>query len=375
MIDNTKTGIGYYVDFLIRKLGEQANGKNMHGYYFDFLNTNHKKTPIIPGVTFRKILLIPGKILSVSRRLGFQPPLELFTSTKSAGVVFYTNYVALPTIRRRKIALAVYDLSFLDCPEFTQPVNLTYLRRFCPPSINSADLIITVSEFTKQRLLYYYPDMRAEIIVTPIPPIADTVIRSDMIPERLSSLGIRATKYIFYLGTIEPRKNIKQLVESYALLPQEIRDAYSLVLAGGKGWKDKEILEAIAAAIRAGCNIIQTGYISDEEKIALYCNARCFAMPSHYEGFGMPIFEAMQYDVPVAASDIPVFREVAKDAVLYFDKDNPKDIAEKLSLLLSDEKMQEKLIQSGRERLRAYSWEESARIAALAFEQLEKKSI
>jgi len=370
MVDNAKTGIGYYVDFLIRKLGAQPRDLDLRGYFFDFLGSNHKNVPNIPGVTFRKISLIPGKILSVTRRLGFQPHLELFTSTKSADIIFYTNYVALPTLRRRKMALAVYDLSFLDCPEFTQPVNLKYLQRFCPPSIKSADVIVTISEFTKQRLLHYYPDLRAEIVVTPIPPVADAVRKNNIIPTRLTDLGVHAGKYILYLGTIEPRKNIKQLVEAYALLPQEARDVYSLVLAGGKGWKDEEILNAIATARGAGCNIIQTGYISDDEKVALYSNARCFTLPSHYEGFGMPILEAMQYDIPVAVSDIPVFHEVAGEAASYFDKDNPSSIANSLQQVLSDEAKRTRLCTYGTQQLTSFSWQHNAEIVSDAFERL-----
>lgn len=370
MIDSQKAGVGHYVDHLIRTLASPANSEvRLGGYFFDFLRRKRKKAPVLPGVRFYKIWLSPGKLLSLFRRLGMQPPLELFLWRKS-DIVFFTNYVALPLLRKRKIALAVYDLGFLDHPEYVQPVNLKYMQRFCPGSIRQADLIVTISEFTKQRLLHHFPDLRAEVVVTPIPPVPLAHTANTQPLDSVVATGIVPQKYILYVGTIEPRKNIECLVEAYALLPKEIREGYSLVLAGGKGWRDEGILAAIERERAAGHNIIQTGYITEQEKSALYDNAACFVLPSHYEGFGMPIFEAMQHSVPVAISDIAVFHEVGGDAALFFNKDDPHDIAKKITRLLEDKSLRNQLIASGKERLDLFSWETNARIISEEFLKL-----
>jgi alpha-1,3-rhamnosyl/mannosyltransferase len=300
--------------------------------------------------------------------LGFQPFLELFT-WKQANIVLYTNYVALPLLhRKRKVALVVYDLSFLDHPEFTQGVNLKFLKRFCPPSIRKADLIITISEFTKQRLAYHFPELKSPVIVTPIPPVAQTL--GGHLPQNLTGKGIKDNKYVLYIGTIEPRKNLQTLLRAWEIMSEELNSEYSLVLAGGKGWKDEAIRADIETLRTKGLRIVLPGYITDDEKCALYSNASCFVLPSHYEGFGMPILEAMQYGVPVAASDIPVFHEVASEAAIYFNKDNPEDIASKLLVLLKDDDLKTKLVAAGASRLRQFSWEKNAQLVANALDRL-----
>jgi glycosyltransferase involved in cell wall biosynthesis len=359
MLDRKKTGVGYYVENLIKSMqdyyGEQLE---ISGYYFNFLNRHGNREPSAMPISWERIRLIPGKLLSLCRRLGFQPLYEIFVRKKS-DIVLFTNYVALPLLRRSKIALVVYDLSFLDAPQYTQARNLKFLQRFCPPSIRRADIIITISQFTRERIAHHFPDIKARVVVTPIPPskISDRVPTTS---PRLQEIGVQTGKYILYLGTIEPRKNIQNLVKAYALLPEAIRTEYALVLAGGKGWKDEAILDEIARGKSAGLNIVQTGYITDEEKAALYQNSACFILPSHYEGFGMPVLEAMQYSSPVALSDIAVFHEVADDAAIYFDGNNPSDIAAKIATLVQDKELRRKLQKNAAEQLNKFSWHDNA---------------
>lgn len=359
MLDNRKNGVGFYVSRLFSSLQDLYGDRlEMTGFYFNFLNRRGNNLPGNTGLHFRKISLVPGKLISVCRRLGFQPWLELFTGQRADAVIF-TNYVSLPQRRRRKTALVVYDLSFLDAPQFTQSVNLKYLRRFCSPSIRRADVIITISEFTRARLKYHFPDLRADVVVTPIPPIGKYA-KKEPLAKSLLDKGIGQKGYLLYVGTIEPRKNLEALVKAYGSIDPAQRDRYPLVLAGGKGWKDEGILAAVAEQKAKGLNIILTGYVSEEEKAALYSNAACFVLPSHYEGFGMPVLEAMQYGVPAALSDLAVFHEVAGDAAVYFDKDSSEDIAAKISALLADATLRKELIQKGEARLKSFSWEENA---------------
>lgn len=360
MVDTKKTGVGYYVNHLITALGERHHDQlDLIGYYSNFMKRHPYAIPTIPGAMFRPITFIPNKALSLCRRLGFQPPLSLLTRL-DATIIFFTNYVAMPVPKDRKVVLAIYDLSFLDCPEFMEKKNAAYLQRFSPPSILRADTIITISQFTKDRLLYHFPQLAANIIVTPIPPLPKIAPQSSG-NEYLRSLDLRNKGYILYLGTIEPRKNVQNLVNAYSLLPDHVRNEYPLVLAGGKGWRDEDILASINVAKKQGLNIVQTGYINQDQKEHLYSHAACFVFPSHYEGFGMPILEAMQHNVPVAVSNIPVFKEVAGGAALYFDKDNAHDIALKIEELLTRPGASKKLAERARKRLSTYSWDDNTR--------------
>lgn len=359
MLGNQKTGVGYYVSHLMTSLQQtHADSLELTGYYFNFLNRHGDKTSADSQMGFHKIKFMPGKLLSVCRRLGFQPFLEFFVRQKSDAIIF-TNYVSLPQLRKRKTILVIYDLSFLDVPEFTQSANLAFLKRFCPPSIRRADTIITISEFTKERIKHYFPDIKADFVVTPIPPISEAV-KKPSLSAQLAKQGVESGKYLLYLGTIEPRKNLETLVAAYEALDPAVRKNYSLVLAGGQGWKDEGILAAVANQQAKGANIILAGYVSEEEKTALYANAACFVLPSHYEGFGMPIFEAMQHDIPVAVSDIAVFHEVAGNAAVYFDKDSAEDMADKLADILRDKDLRNKLVRHGQNQLKTFSWQENA---------------
>lgn len=360
MVNHYKSGVGYYVEGLIRSIAAENRGNfDLSAFYFNFLGLNKQTVNDIKDISFHRIWIVPGKIISLCRKFGFQPFFELFTLTKT-DMVFFTNYVALPLLRRKtKIGLIVYDMSFLDAKEYVQEKNLKHLKKFAPKSILTADLIVTISEFTKSRVLHYYPELRAKIIVTHIPPVSTNRKRTPL-PSSLKKIGVKKGKYILYVGTIEPRKNIEGLVKAYAQLnPLELKE-YSLVLAGGKGWKDSGILEEIDRQQRKGLKIIKTGYITDTERDSLYQNASCVVLASHYEGFGMPIIEAMQYGIPIAISDIAVFRETAGEAAIYFNKDSVEDISEKISRILRDKKLRSKLINNGFEQLKKYSWKENA---------------
>ena len=360
LLDTKKSGVGYYVQSMVVSLQEYYSSDiELSGYYFNFLNRRKVDVSDFKNLNFQKVSLVPGKIISLARRFGFQPFLELFVRSK-ADIVIFTNYVSLPQIRKRKTALIIYDLSFLDTPDFTQQRNLKFLRKFCPPSIKRADVIITISQFTKDRIMHYFPNLKAEIIVTPIPPYKlDS--SSKPIEHRLKDLGIKKDKYILYLGTIEPRKNLENLIKSWSMINKDL-SSYSLVIAGGKGWKDEKIFNELNKQRSSGINIITTGYISENEKSSLYANAVCFVMPSHYEGFGMPILEAMQYNLAVILSDISVFHEVAGNAAEYFNKDDPEDIATKIKAVVQDNNLRSELIKNSKEQLIKFSWEKNAQI-------------
>lgn len=360
MVDSQKTGVGYYVDQLIKNIGrEYGNKNNITGYYFDFMALNHKHQDPVAGISFQKIWLVPGKLLSLCRKLGFQPFLEFFIFKKSAATLF-TNYVSIPQINRTHKSLVVYDLGFLDCPEYIQKNNLSFLSKFCPPSIQSADSIITISEFTKSRIKHYFPDIKAPIVVTHIPP-ANFEVQKVSLTKRLNSFGIRKNGYLLFVGTIEPRKNIDTLVDAYCALDESIRKNYSLVLAGGSGWDNERMLQRINALKRDGFKILLTGYVTDEEKVALYTNASAFVLASHYEGFGMPILEAMQFKLPVILSDIPVFHEVAGDAAAYFNKDSSTDLSILISAVLNDKTLRKKLVNKSEGVLDKFSWTDNAK--------------
>jgi glycosyltransferase involved in cell wall biosynthesis len=193
--------------------------------------------------------------------------------------------------------------------------------------ITRASFVVTVSNFGKQRIIEEFKLPEDKIQVTHIPPPAPIQLDDGTAADLVDKQGI-IKKYLLYLGTIEPRKNVISLLDAYTKLPKEVRDQYSLALVGKVDWKFAEIQDKIKQLQSSGYDIIYLGYVDDQTRAALYHQATLFVFPPFYEGFGMPILEAMSYGTPCAISDIPVFSEVAGQAAAYFDPRNTDNMAE-----------------------------------------------
>lgn len=359
IIKNNKTGIGFFLERLFENTEKLQSNIDFYGYYFnkgDVLSTEIKG---IPNFKLIKINIMMSKLLSVCRRFGHQPKLELFIKSKY-DLILFTNFVSLSSIKKTKNVLFVYDLCFLDYPEFVQNTNLKYLKRFVPSSILNSNVIVTNSIFTKSRIINHFPSSEKKIVVIPIPP---AVYTSSVINESTAMKRYQLTrnKYILFVGTLEPRKNLNTLLDAYMKLNEDIKDEYSLVIVGSNGWKNDDLLDRLSALKNNGVNVIYAGYVSDEELNTLYANAACYVQPSHYEGFGMPLLESMNYSIPTIASDIPVFREIAGDASLYFNKDDPDDLRNKIQLLLRDKKLQKELVIRSGDQLKKFGWEDASK--------------
>jgi alpha-1,3-rhamnosyl/mannosyltransferase len=161
---------------------------------------------------------------------------------------------------------------------------------------------------------------------------------------------------VLAVGTLEPRKNLPRLIAAWTRLPEELRSAHALALVGPRGWDDEEVL---AAARAAGVRLL--GRVGDAQLHALYANATAFAYPSLYEGFGLPVLEAMAAGAPVLTSLSSSLPEVAGDAALLVDPRDTAAIAAGLERLLRDAGLRERLRVAGRARAAAFSWERTAR--------------
>ncbi len=352
-----KSGVGYFTTRLVAALAaEYPDDLRLIGHYYDFLGRK-KNVDLVqaPNISYRRTVLLPGKIFNGLRRyMGIQVPLELLGRTR-ADVLLFPNFAISPSLFRARRAVVIHDLYFTKQPEHINANNLDFLQKFVPPSVQKSDLVITISAFTKEAIVstYHIPADKILTISIPAPaavPVSDTQLKAIL-------GGLKITKnYILFVGNIEPRKNLVALVTAYMQLPERLRKQYSLVLAGGKGWNDAEIVRAIKTAQDQGHDILTTGYVTDEQKAALYQNAAMLVLPSHYEGFGMQILEAMNYGVPAAVSNIPVFHEVAGDAALYFDQNNPKAIAETIEVVLTDTKLRDELKKKAAKNLQHYNW-------------------
>lgn len=269
----------------------------------------------------------------------------------------FTNYIAPPT--RKPFALSVLDLSFVKHPDFTEPANLEYLRRFLPDSLERANHIITISESSRDDLIKEYQLPLDKVTVTHLaadPSFARAVTdqESSRIKEKYGIEG----DYFLAVGTLEPRKNLKNLFLAFAASRKATTE--QLVVVGGQGWLFDET-EALLKKLGLGSRVILTGYVPKGELPVLYSGAKLFVFPSHYEGFGMPVLEAMLAGTPVICSNTSSMPEVGGAAALYFDPDDTKALRLALERVLTDGDLRMRLADAGREQAAKFSWAETAR--------------
>lgn len=349
-----KSGVGYYTEGVVRALAETyPDSIELVGHYYNFLGRKHPSLPSAPNIQYRRTTLIPGKVIYGLRKLGLFVPFELMTRTR-ADIILFPNYFAFPSLFGTPIFATIHDTYFMVKPEEVSPRNAAALKRFVPHAIRLSRKVLTVSEFSKTEIQSFFGAKPEQIIVTPIPPTHSRLLEVDQAAQLLERFEL-THGYMLFLGNIEPRKNIVNLIRAYRLLPESFKRDHPLVLAGGKGWQDDEIIVEIQAALEAGEPIIQTSYVNDDERTALYQNAAAVVMPSKYEGFGMQLLEAMAYTKPILASDLSVFREVAGDSALYFNHESPEAIRDAM-LQIENHDLIKTLAIKQQENLKRFNW-------------------
>lgn len=239
-------------------------------------------------------------------------------------------------------------------------------------SLKRADKIIAVSKFTRDEIIKYYK-ISSEKVAWIHNSVADAFSEKKLSPEELEKVREKyqlPARFILYLGTMQPRKNLSLLVEAFGKVKEKI-PGLKLVLAGGKNAYnfDKEIGKTIHK-FSLSADVIFPGFVPEEEKAAFFKLAEAFCSPSFYEGFGIPILEAFAAGTPVLASEIPVHREIAGDAALFFNASNSVELADKIFALCTEESLRNTLIAKGISQAGKFSWKVVAQKTLAIYESL-----
>jgi len=279
-------------------------------------------------------------------------PYRLFSKKDIS--VFFSPAHYLPRFCPVPQVVTIHDLSYLVFPNDFLKKDLYKLRSWTRYSIERANRIIAVSKTTKKDIVNHYqiPESRIETIY-------NGYEKPYLLVEEKLKLNIINNPYILYVGTLQPRKNIGALIEAFSRF-KYLHPDFKLVIAGRKGWMYKSIYQK-STELGLEDDIYFSDYISDNQLIFLYQNAFCFVLPSFYEGFGIPLLEAMNYSCPVISSYSSSLPEIAGEAALYFDPRNPFDLAEKMTELEKNPRLRKKLIKEGKKRIKQFSWEKCAR--------------
>jgi glycosyltransferase involved in cell wall biosynthesis len=272
--------------------------------------------------------------------------------------LFHAAEHLLMPLRGVPTVLTVHDLIFRQTPEHHKPLNRWYLTSTMPLYCRRADHIIAVSETTRRDLIaaYHLPPEKITVIheaadprFQPQPPTGQDRVRAVYgLPEQ----------FLLYVGTIEPRKNLERLLESWAPL-YRLGECPPLVIAGKRGWLSDGFFAALEASpARAG--VILTGYVPDSDLAALYSAATAFIWPSLYEGFGLPPLEAMACGTPVLSSNASSMPEVVGDAAVLFNPGNADELRECLRSVVRSRALRRDLSLRGLARAATFSWQRTA---------------
>jgi glycosyltransferase involved in cell wall biosynthesis len=288
-------------------------------------------------------------------RLGIELPLR---SSRDRLDVMHMTYTA-PVWSAAPIVLTVHDICYATNPEWFSPRDLRVLSNMVPRSIRKATHVITDSQDARRQIIEQYRVPETKISAIPIGPGpgAEQITR-DAAQKELVDLGLDPTRrYVLTVGNLQPRKNLIRLVEAFNQVIAEKGHDLDLVIVGPRHYRADEIVEA---AQTAHGRIRFTGYVSDRQLAACYRCSTVFALPSLYEGFGLPVIEAMAHGIPVACSNVGALPEVSGDAALLFDPLRVDEMVAAIDKILSDDALRERLSQAGKARAAEFSWVRAA---------------
>jgi glycosyltransferase involved in cell wall biosynthesis len=255
--------------------------------------------------------------------------------------------------------IAVHDLGFLHLPASYKTSHQAYLRHFAPKFIRKAKTVLTVSQFSKADIIQHYhtPDNKIKVVYNGVKEIFQPLnFETQMAVKDQYTNG---TDYFLYAGAIHPRKNLVNLLKAFSIFKRRLHSSFKLVLAGRLAWKNNEFLELLKT-YKYKDDVILTGYLAEAELTKLMASAYAFVYPSLFEGFGVPVIEAMKCRVPVLTSKNSAMEEITEGAALYFDPQNPAEIGEKLMRIYKDEDGRRELIEKGAAIAEQYTWQRTA---------------
>ena len=263
-----------------------------------------------------------------------------------------------------KIVVTVHDLAFMIFPDHFTAKDRFLLKFHTKRAIQMADKIIAPSEATKKDIIKFY-----DIDANKIKVIYHGVAPNSKFQIPNSSVS---NPYILFVGQIQPRKNLIRLIEAFEIIKSRRNESMpnlKLVIAGGKGWMASKTYKK-AKKSKFSEDIIFRGKVSSEDLVKLYQNALMFVLPSLYEGFGLPVLEAMSYGVPCVVSDNSSLSEIVDDHALLVNANSSDDIAQKISMFLNNDFLRKDFAQRSLENIKEFSWGKAAKETLEVFESV-----
>ncbi len=371
------TGVGRYTHEILR--GVTASKKVgrvyscVHHHWVDpshFVDNSRNQPRFVSKQKFQAVKDIIKKIPYAFQLKNNLDNLFFYRQTQKLKNCLYheTNYVCRPFHGPKVVT--VHDLSHIHYPGYHPRDRVQWLNKGLRKSLGDAERIITVSRYVKDELvaMMQVDPLRVKHIPLGVNPKYRVRSRSEVLPV-LEKYNIHNLRYVLVVGTLEPRKNLRGLLDAYSNLPAQLRREHPLVVVGARGWRRANFQRQMAALASRG-EVLSLGYVPESDLPFIYAGAHGLAFPSIYEGFGLPPLEAMACGVPVMAGRSSSIPEVVGDAALLADPREPESLGQGLHRLLTDSAFRTRAASRGPARAREFTWERCLRETIRVYKQV-----
>ena len=351
------TGIGFYTLNLAKVLSKRPNLKIEYLY----ANKCSKALEIINAPILSKIKKLIRQNIPYAyyvRRAILQYIFDLAVRKKKFDLYHEPNFI--PKKFDGPTVITVHDLSYIRFPEAHPVERVEMMEKMLPPAIDVADCIIADSYYTKREIMLEFDVSDEKIHVTHLGKSEEFYPR---LPSEVTGVTNKFSlvfgEYNVVVGTIEPRKNLIQAIRAYKLLPDEVAKSFPLAIIGARGWKEADVLTELNSLTEQGKAKV-LGYVDSDDLPALYTGAKCLLFPSIYEGFGLPVLEAMACGTPVIACNSSSIPEVIEDAGILVDVGDDQGMRSCIERLCFDDVERSRLSELGLVQAEKFSWEKCA---------------
>lgn len=351
---NTVEGYGRFTNGIITAMASAYSGDS-----FIMMYDRSPETSVMHNSNVVQVYRGPAARHPLSWKLWYDMSMPAMAKRAGADIIFSPDgfcsmFSSIPQV------LAIHDLAYLHYPSGINSVYRFYYRHYTPQFIRKARHIVTVSEYSMRDIIEHYPHAKGKISV--IHNAADPGFRPVDWRQKEDVKGrwTRGSEYFLYVGAIHPRKNLVNLLKGFSWFKNRHRSGMKLVLAGRMAWGTDEFT-TLLKTYKYREDVVVTGYLPDHDLREIMASAYALVYPSHWEGFGLPVLEAMQSGIPVITSSNSSMPEVGGDAAIYCDPGDHEAWGKAMGLIFKDENHRAEMINRGIERATHFSWAGSAK--------------
>jgi glycosyltransferase involved in cell wall biosynthesis len=372
-----QSGFGRYTSNLIKNILKNDSA-NEYFLYANFIRKSSQRKKILSDFIYEtkaknvhlRILSLPSQWKEIISGTNF-PYSKIMPD--SLDLYFSPHFAGIPRNGFNKQVVTIHDLVFLKYPEHRGTKLSRYYLKRTKIAIEKSDKIIAVSLSTKKDLieLLQVPKEKIQVIYEGADDNFRVIADARTTTLRTKKYVDLKTKYILSVGNLEPRKNLSVIIKAFSLLPLNLQQQYKIVFVGGKGWNNQELAQTIDDYNLSG-KIIFTGYVPDKDLPYLYNRAAVFIYPSLYEGFGLPVLEAMSCGTPVITSNLSSLPEIVGRAGILVNPKNEQELAGAIKNILERPKMALSMKKKGLLQAKKFSWQKAAKETLKVFKKVTK---